>query len=218
MLHRPEIPDRGAGEQRLRRPGQDVGGEIVEPRRRRMACDARTARVWCASRSRRAASAAARRCPCRIRGCRPQLSSSPARFIATIVGSSRNRAEVSGEPPIRSPAETVTLCGWPARSCLERAGEIGDAARRNPHIGCPVRRFRSIVLCGGSRLPWKSLRARICTSTGAAALAGGGGAAAIGGGTAAQAASSGAIPSQQSQTKLHSHTRPRLLSSASNAA
>ncbi len=34
--------------------------------------------------------------------------SSPMRFIASMVGSSWNSAEMSGEAPIRSPAETIT--------------------------------------------------------------------------------------------------------------
>jgi hypothetical protein len=44
------------------------------------------------------------------------LKSRPARFIASIVGSSWKKAETSGLAPIRSPAETTTVFGLAARA------------------------------------------------------------------------------------------------------
>ena len=46
------------------------------------------------------------------------VTSSPSAFIASIVGSSWNGAESSGLAPIRSPAPTVSVFGFCARSCL----------------------------------------------------------------------------------------------------
>jgi hypothetical protein len=48
------------------------------------------------------------------------LKSRPRRFIVSMVGSSWNRAELSGLAPTRSPADTTTLLGAPARNCLTR--------------------------------------------------------------------------------------------------
>ena len=48
---------------------------------------------------------------------RRDVRSSPILFMASIVGSSWNSADISGEAPIRSPAETTRLLRLPASSC-----------------------------------------------------------------------------------------------------
>ena len=49
----------------------------------------------------------------------PTLETSrPIAFSVSTAGSSWKTPEVNVEPPIRSPAATVRLVGWPFRSCF----------------------------------------------------------------------------------------------------
>ena len=87
------------------------------------------------------------------------VTSSPRRFIASIVGSSWNSADTSGLAPIRSPAETTSVrCGFVASrrlTCVAR-------------LATPPASVSSISPddpLGGSRLPWKSLKASSWTPT-----------------------------------------------------
>ena len=90
-------------------------------------------------------------------------------------GSSARRgtaAETSGEAPIMSPAETTAVGVGGAQAARSPRR---DRPRRRPAPAParpPARRGRRPIL-GGSRLPWKSLKAMIFTSTGAAAAGAG---------------------------------------------
>src|SRR5690349_5091631 len=85
-----------------------------------------------------------------------------------MVGSSRKTAETIGEAPIMSPAETTALLGLVARNCA-MAEESQAAPPAGTRTEPSSRRGASIDCLGGSRLPWKSLKAISLTSTGAAA-------------------------------------------------
>src|SRR6476660_8314314 len=78
-----------------------------------------------------------------------------------MVGSSWNAADSSGEAPMMSPAATVMLCSSlaAARSCASCVDRYST-----PPAGWPA--MVPLDPLGGSRLPWKSLRASSLTSTG----------------------------------------------------
>lgn len=81
----------------------------------------------------------------------------PRAFIASIVGSSWNSAEVSGLAPIRSPADTVSVLRF--RRWYSRREVARYAA---PPAGMPAASVLSTLIVPGvvgSRFPWKSLSA-----------------------------------------------------------
>ena len=82
------------------------------------------------------------------------LMSRPRRFMASMVGSSWNRAETSGEAPIRSPAETKIDSPGAAASAAARFVARKSARPVPPKLPDEVAMF-----------PWKSLMARIWRST-----------------------------------------------------
>jgi len=85
------------------------------------------------------------------------LMSRPRAFIASIVGSSWNSAEVSGLAPIRSPADTVSVLRF--RRWYSRREVARYAA---PPAGMPAASVLSTLIVPGvvgSRFPWKSLSA-----------------------------------------------------------
>ena len=93
------------------------------------------------------------------------LKSRPARFIASIVGSSSNAADASGDAPKRSPAETKAKLGLRAR---RRPTSVASRATPPARTLAPPTVTLSV---GGSRLPWKSLIAAMVTLTGCCAEA-----------------------------------------------
>ncbi len=85
--------------------------------------------------------------------------SRPKRFAASIVGSSWKRPERSGLAPIRSPADTIAvLIGFVASSCFRCVAKYSAP----PAFTVPMRPDEPD---GGSRFPWKSLKASSCTLT-----------------------------------------------------
>ena len=116
-LHRPEILDRGAGEEGPAVLGQDVGGEEPELRAgerldragRRLVCFAQP--PFCI-RSSSALPLSNSWLPTALYSTPTQVHRGDRRLVE------EQSDETSGEAPIMSPAETVTLCGWPARSAL----------------------------------------------------------------------------------------------------
>src|SRR4029453_2985469 len=84
-----------------------------------------------------------------------------ARFIAfidSIVGSSWNRPERSGEAPIKSPAATMIELGFLLTAFFRWVARYSAPPLSVEPMSAPVPE-------GGSRLPWKSLMARSCTLT-----------------------------------------------------
>ncbi len=171
---RADLADRGRREQAAAVGAEDIRREILEARAGERLEAARDARRVLA-RSRRSASAAARPMPLSNSWLPTEARLSPSRFIASIVGSSRKYAEASGDAPIRSPAATVMLFGWPAAR-VRAPRRAAPPRRRAPSGSCR----RACVIATGSGgvsiLPWKSLIARICTSIGACASRARGGA------------------------------------------
>ncbi len=100
-----------------------------------------------------------------------ELKSTPIRFIASIVGSSRNSADTSGDAPIMSPDDVMTWFGFCAASFLIIVAKrptppAGTATSRSVCAGDRPSAGARIVICGGSRLPWKSLKAISLTFSG----------------------------------------------------
>src|SRR3954447_10443867 len=97
-------------------------------------------------------------------------ASSPIPFSASIVGSSWNAADNSGEAPIRSPAATVTE-SCPFASAAARRSFRWVARYAAPPAGMPL--MLPLEPVAGSRLPWKSLIASswiwVCVGFGFAA-------------------------------------------------
>ena len=86
----------------------------------------------------------------------------PASPSDSIVGSSWNSAERSGEAPIMSPAPTTRVFAFVA---LSRDMWVAKNSAP-PASTVPMRPLDPL---GGSRFPWKSLNESSCTDTGAAA-------------------------------------------------
>ena len=132
---------------------------------RRRTARAGRERASCISRSRRSASASARRCPCRIRDCRPnarleadQVHRVDRRLVEKIGrGQRRGADQVAGRDGDR-------VRGGPRAA---RPAPPRDAPRRRSRsCACAVRARSPRPASGASRLPWKSLKARIWTSIG----------------------------------------------------
>ncbi len=87
------------------------------------------------------------------------LRSSPIWFIASMVGSSWNRLDSRGLAPIRSPADTTIELRFVCSSAFT------CVARYSAPPASVVGPTRPLEPAGGWRFPWKSLRARIWTST-----------------------------------------------------
>ena len=87
-------------------------------------------------------------------------------FIDSIVGSSWNAAESSGEAPMMSPAATVSELRWPLRAWARWVARYSTPpASAVTSTGLPVAgsilwstTLRPEEPLGGSRLPWKSLK------------------------------------------------------------
>ena len=101
-----------------------------------------------------------------------EAASRPIPFSASIVGSSWNAADSSGEAPIRSPAATVTE-SCPLAAAAARRSFRWVARYAAPPAGMPL--MLPLEPVAGSRLPWKSLMASswiwVCVGLGFAGAA-----------------------------------------------
>ena len=98
-------------------------------------------------------------------------------FIASIVGSSRNRADTSGVAPIMSPDDVITWFGL-----RDASSRTSVAKRAAPPAGTKTSRpvasavappsGARIGTVGASRLPWKSLNAISLTFSGVSTAGG----------------------------------------------
>ncbi len=92
------------------------------------------------------------------------VKSTPTWLSASTAGSSKNRADTSGDAPTKSPPPTTTLFGSCAFSRATQAASASapPAATRGPSELAPKRP-------GDCSVPWKSLNAMILAWTGAGA-------------------------------------------------
>jgi hypothetical protein len=83
------------------------------------------------------------------------------RLNASMVGSSWNAAEINGEAPIRSPAETNSVFGLVASSIRTWVARYSTPPAATPTGSAGPMRPDEESSSGGRRFPWKSFSPRI---------------------------------------------------------